>query len=63
MSIIDYKCSKCGKIIEKFFLKTNDIVPDNVICSYCKGLSKKIMSSSNFKVNGYSYKNGYSKEK
>lgn len=61
MGIFEYQCEKCGYIFEQINL--NNIIKISVTCPNCKGLGKRIMSSSNFIIKGYSNKNGYSKEK
>lgn len=58
MPIREFKCEKCGKIIEELFL-TNENT-DSIICK-CGNKANKILSSGIFKINGYSYSNGYSK--
>lgn len=61
MPIYEYQCEKCGYIFEE--VNINKITKISVTCPNCEGMSKRILSTSNFIVNGYSYKNGYSKEK
>jgi len=60
MPIYEFKCKKCGKLTEQIFPITKDV--NHIVCE-CGYISKKIMSISSFKINGYSYENGYSKEK
>lgn len=59
MAIFEYQCNKCGFIFEEIFTKNIDKISTE--CKNCKGIAKKIMSKSNFKVNGFSSSNNYSK--
>lgn len=61
MPIYEYQCSKCGYIFEE--VNINSITKLSTQCPHCGKIAPKIMSSSNFVIKGYSYKNGYSKEK
>jgi putative FmdB family regulatory protein len=61
MPIYEYQCEKCGYIFEE--VNINKVTKLSVECPHCDGISKKIMSSSAFVIKGYSYQNGYSKEK
>lgn len=58
MPIFMYECKKCNKEFEKLVIKDTC----EIICPTCKSDSvRKIMSSSIFKIKGFSYENGYSK--
>lgn len=61
MPIFEYMCEKCGYIFEQ--VNINKITKLSVRCPDCESISKRIMSSGNFIIKGYSEKNGYSKEK
>jgi putative FmdB family regulatory protein len=67
MPLYQYQCSKCSNIYESFVslhIGPNNV--DNTIhpdCPLCSAHGKKIISAVSFKINGYSEKNGYSKEK
>lgn len=62
MPIFEFQCKKCGYIFEEVEFK--DLKKIYTQCPNCKkGIAKKIISKSNFIINGYSYSNGYSKEK
>ena len=61
MAIYEYKCKKCLRIIVRSF--PIDRFPKTVTCDKCGREAEKMISVSNFKVNGYSERNGYSKEK
>lgn len=61
MPIYEYACKKCGYIFEK--VNINKVTKLTVKCPNCDDIAKRIMSSSNFVIKGYSEKNGYSKEK
>lgn len=59
MPLYVYKCPNCdGKTIEKL----SNINDDNPVCEKCGNVMDKVISASNFVVNGYNYKNGYSKK-
>jgi len=66
MPIHEYQCQKCGYTTEKIFLNSRPIAA-TIQCPVCKeqgkkSIAKKIMSKISFgRVNGYNYKNGYSK--
>lgn len=59
MPIFEFKCDKCEEIIE-MIVKSSNNLPDNLVCD-CGGTLSKIPSSSGFKINGYSFSNGYDK--
>lgn len=61
MPIFEYQCEKCGYIFEE--VNINKVTKISVSCPNCKKLAKRIMSSGSFRIKGYSYENGYSKEK
>lgn len=61
MALYEYKCKKCLKIIVKHYPMNR--FPDTVTCDKCGREAEKMMSVSNYVMKGYSYKNGYSKEK
>lgn len=61
MAIYEYKCSKCMRIIIKSY--PIDRFPKTIRCEKCGREAEKLISVSNFNIKGYSYKNGYSKEK
>ena len=62
MPIYTYKCKKCGNEMEKI----HTTIPKNdkiVICSNCKYIMKKQISSTNFILKGGGWANdGYSKK-
>lgn len=64
MPIYEYKCEKCLKISSR--LKTGSVETKELnhvcLCDYCGYPADKIISASSFKINGYNYKNGYSKD-
>lgn len=65
MPVYEFQCNKCGYIFEEIHISSDPIK----ISSYCpvcekngnKSIGKKIISKSNFIVNGFNAKNGYSK--
>jgi len=58
MPIYEYECTKCGNV-DEMLLDSKDI--DWIYCPKCKGHAVKVISPSNFKVNGdYTAANGYS---
>lgn len=66
MPIFEYRCDMCGRTIE-IFENTNKYNDINAIqCQNCEDRGKdslafKIISRTNFKVNGYNAANGYTK--
>jgi putative FmdB family regulatory protein len=55
-----YKCSSCGEVVE-MIVKSINSEPASLKCNECEdGTLEKVPSSSVFKINGYSYNNGYS---
>lgn len=56
MPIYQYKCGHCEKTIEEI----HNVKIKAIICPYCGGHATRIMSVSNFKVNGFNAKNLYS---
>lgn len=61
MPIYEYMCNKCGYIFEKVSVRF-DVIKIFTECPICKEKSKKIMSSGNFIIKGYSAANNYSKK-
>ena len=60
MPIYEFECANCGRKSE-LFAPMNGPIPR---CPYCnKDKLVKIPSISNFRIDGYSEKNGYSKTK
>lgn len=55
MPIADYKCEKCGQVALDMC-----ITPVPYRCYNCGAVMVRLPSAPNFKVNGYSAKNGYS---
>lgn len=55
MKCYDYKCPKCGKV-EEYFVTERGKDP---LCEECSVVMVRIPSAPAFKVNGYSYANGY----
>ncbi len=56
----EYRCKDCGKIIERivYLVSEDDDECTNDPCA-CGGEFVKILSSPYFRINGYSFKNGY----
>ena len=59
MPLHRFECKKCNHITER--IVSNDI--RRITCVVCDTWADKIMSASNFKINGYSESNGYSRKK
>jgi len=59
MPIYEFKCKNCGNVESRRYPINSNI--KKITCWKCKGNAIKIISSSNFIMNGYSEKNGYSK--
>ncbi len=57
MPLYEYFCDTCEQFFEELLKKD---MP-NRKCPVCGRVSHRIISKSNFKINGYSYSNGYSK--
>jgi len=64
MPLYEYKCDNCESIFEKIQSISNRNIPLSQPCPECKeiGYIISLMSSANFKINGYSEANGYSKQ-
>ena len=60
MPVYEYKCIMCKEISEHIFSMREAI---GIVKCTCGGVATKIMSTGTFKINGYSEKNGYAKEK
>ncbi len=58
MPIYEYFCDRCGNKIEH--ISKCKERPETVKCE-CTNDAKLIISKSSFIINGYNYKNGYSK--
>lgn len=58
MAIYEYQCESCNHIFERMHKKETA----KETCPDCSGQAKKVMSSSTYRMNGYSEKNGYSKK-
>jgi putative FmdB family regulatory protein len=61
MAIYEYKCKKCLRIMVRSF--PMNACPKTVKCDKCGREAEKMISVSNYIMKGYSYRNGYSKEK
>lgn len=62
MPIYEFKCDRCMKITVRSLPISSK--QDTVKCQFCDDLTaKRMISVTNFKIKGYSAKNGYSKEK
>ncbi len=59
MPIYEFKCKDCLVVTQGSFPINNNV--KKVKCRKCGKTAEKIISTSNFKVNGFSEKNGYSK--
>lgn len=59
MPLYEFKCKKCGKVTEQMFPINEKVDYINCECGY---VSNRIMSSGIFRIKGYSFSNGYSKE-
>lgn len=57
MPLYEYYCKTCNKMFEKL----SKYGEDKSVCPKCGEKCNKFISASNFKINGYSYSNGYSK--
>jgi putative FmdB family regulatory protein len=57
MPLYEYFCNTCEYFFEELLKKD---IP-NRRCPNCGKAAHRIISKTNFKVNGYSYANGYSK--
>lgn len=60
MPIYEYECLRCGKVEDKLYTSVQKA--ENIaisLCSSCGGVTKKIISSPNFRVVGFNAKNGY----
>lgn len=55
----DFKCPACGRVVE-MNVKTPNA---EVICFNCDGIMERQLSAPSFNVQGYSYKNGYAKDR
>jgi len=65
MPLYEFQCNKCGYIFEEIYRKSSPTKISSY-CPVCKNngitsIAKKIISKSNFVINGYNAKNGYSK--
>ena len=60
-----YRCEKCGNEKESMQAVNDRNIFDGFPCrdEKCSGEYKRVVTESNFKIEGYSEKNGYSKEK
>jgi putative FmdB family regulatory protein len=58
MPLYEYFCDVCNLSFEVLLKK--DV--HNRKCPRCDSTTHKIISKTNFKITGYSYANGYSKE-
>jgi len=59
MPLYEFRCKKCNYLFEEL-LDTRNILA--MECPKCKELAWKIISGSNFVVNGYNAQNNYSKK-
>lgn len=56
----EYQCKQCeSDKVEFRLVDDRDVCP---ICDKCNNVMYRVMSPSLFIVNGYNYKNGYSKK-
>lgn len=60
MPIHEFECPICGTVQERLFTSVSEAERAiNIPCSWCGAFTKRNMSAANFKVAGYSAKNGY----
>jgi putative FmdB family regulatory protein len=57
--LYEFKCKKCNKVTEELV----HLGTEQIKCPACGAPAYKIISTSNFIVNGYSAKNLYSSSK
>lgn len=60
MPIYVLKCTNCGYTTEYFAHSYKSLKKE---CEKCGGGMEQVFAPFNFKINGYSYKNNYEKEK
>jgi len=66
MPYYSYECTACSKPYEDFVRLRFEDGKDLTVhpfCPFCHAEGKKVITAANFKINGYSEKNGYSKNK
>lgn len=64
MPIYEFECEACGHKKEILIVKKSDLKGSHKLgCDKCKGMYKRILSPTNFKVEGYSADNQYSNKK
>lgn len=62
MAIYEFKCEYCMKLTMKSLPISSE--QKTTKCDYCRGKAKRIISvPSGYKMKGFSYRNGYSREK
>lgn len=57
MPIREYKCHKCGKVIER--IEHSNRSYGKMICDNCDIAMDKMVGSSSFRLNGKWFKDGY----
>lgn len=63
MPIYKYQCSQCGFDFETFVKMEERDKPSATLCPKCGEYKiQRVPTVSNFKINGYSEANGYSKK-
>lgn len=57
MPMYEFMCIDCNDTLELIlkFDNRNDVI----LCKKCGGTLKRVPTASSFKINGYSYSNGY----
>ena len=58
MAIYEFQCQTCGYIFEEVNVDLKSAKTKE--CPKCKNISKKILSSGSFIINGFNSNNGYS---
>lgn len=64
MPLFEFKCQRCGRVEERLYASFKDLCTSQVVRCIADGSRmERTVSSPAFKVEGYSYANGYSEKK
>lgn len=64
MPIFAFKCQRCGRVEDRFYTSHKQMCLESAVrCINDGSRMERLVSAPAFKVEGYSYQNGYSGEK
>lgn len=64
MPLYSFKCERCNRYEDRFYVSYDQMVKEPPVrCLFDGSRMERVATAPAFKVEGYSYANGYSEEK